>query len=38
VSQTEAGVSFALPEKAPDAIASVVCLEIAGKAAKVAGK
>jgi len=27
VTQTESGVSIALPEKAPDAIASVVCLE-----------
>ena len=32
------GVSLALPEKAPDAIASVVCLEIADAAAKVANK
>ncbi len=28
VKQTETGISIALPEKAPDAIASVVCLEI----------
>jgi alpha-L-fucosidase len=34
----ESGVSLALPEKAPDAIASVVCLEIADTAAKVANK
>ena len=27
VTQTDSGVSIALPEKAPDAIASVVCLE-----------
>jgi len=32
----ESGVSLALPEKAPGAIASVVCLEIADAAAKVA--
>ena len=38
VSQTESGVSLALPEKAPDPIASVACLEIAGKTAKVASK
>jgi len=27
--KTEAGVSISLPEKAPDAIASVICLETA---------
>jgi hypothetical protein len=27
VTQTDSGVSIALPEKAPDAIASVVCVE-----------
>ena len=32
------GVSLTLPEKAPDAIASVACLEIADATAKVAGK
>ena len=37
VSQTESGVSLALPQQAPDATASVVCLEISGKVAKVAG-
>ncbi len=31
VMQTDSGITLALPEKAPDAIASVVCLEITGK-------
>ena len=30
LSQTDTGVSIALPEKAPDPIASVICLEIKG--------
>ena len=33
--QTEKGVAVSLPEKAPDPIASVVCLEIADSVAKV---
>jgi alpha-L-fucosidase len=33
--QNESGVTLTLPDKAPDAIASVVCLEIADAAAKV---
>jgi len=36
VQQTEAGVTLSLPAQAPDKIASVVCLEIADQAAKVA--
>ena len=36
VTQSPTGVSLTLPTKAPDAIASVVCLEIADKTAKVA--
>ena len=36
VDQTDAGVTISLPTEAPDKIASVVCLEIADKAAKVA--
>ena len=34
VTQTEAGVSIALPEKAPDTVASVVCLEVASEDAR----
>ena len=37
VKQSDAGVMIVLPDKAPDAIASVVCLEIADATAKVAG-
>jgi len=33
---TSTGGVLILPERAPDAIASVVCLEIAGKTPKVA--
>jgi len=36
VRKTATGITFALPERAPDAVASVVCLEIAGAAARVA--
>ena len=36
VQQTEAGVTLSLPEQAPDKIASVVCLEIADRVARVA--
>jgi alpha-L-fucosidase len=36
VKQDSAGATLSLPEKAPDAIASVVCVEIADDAAKVA--
>ena len=36
VQQSEAGVTLSLPEQAPDKIASVVCLEIADRVAKVA--
>ncbi len=36
VNQTTSGVSLALPDQAPDKIASVVCLEIADPVAKVA--
>jgi len=36
VKQGEAGVTVTLPDKAPDAIASVLCLEIEDAAAKVA--
>jgi alpha-L-fucosidase len=36
VRETATGVALALPEKAPDAIASVICLEIADAVARVA--
>ena len=36
VRKTATGVTFVLPERAPDEVASVVCLEIAGAAARVA--
>jgi alpha-L-fucosidase len=36
VKQTDTGVTITLPQKAPDAIASVVCLEIADNTAQVA--
>jgi alpha-L-fucosidase len=36
VNQSAAGVSLALPAEAPDKIASVICLEIKDKSAKVA--
>ncbi|HEX9046899.1 MAG TPA: alpha-L-fucosidase [Verrucomicrobiae bacterium] len=38
VNQDANGVTLALPKQAPDAIASVVCLEIAGKAPMVAAQ
>jgi alpha-L-fucosidase len=38
VEQTEAGVNFALPAEAPDKIATVVCLEINDRTAKVAAR
>ena len=38
VTQTEAGVTLALPAEAPDKLASVVCLEISDPVAKVAAQ
>ncbi len=38
VEQTAAGVTLALPAEAPDKIASVVCLEIKDRTARVAAQ